>query len=72
MKTKREIALEQIELQEEMQNNGLNVVSCGNCGTILLHNTGEEEIDCLCGNTMSLSDCPDLWYSGVENNNEFL
>ena len=70
MKTKKEIVERQIELQEQMQRAGLNVVECGNCGTVLLHETGDEDIDCFCG-TRNLSDCPDLYYSGIENNEEF-
>jgi len=71
MKTNLEIVENQIALQEEMQNLGLNVVECGSCGTALIHRTGEEEIECFCGCTMALSDCPDLYYSGMENNDEF-
>lgn len=71
VKTKQEIVLEQIELQEQIQSAGFNIVECGNCGTVLLHKRGEDEIDCFCGHTMALSDCPDLYYSGMENNQEF-
>ena len=31
----------------------------------------DEEINCFCGETMALSDCPDLYYDGMENNAEF-
>ena len=55
----------QIELQEKIQNLGYNIVECGNCGTVLLHELGDEEIDCFCGHTMALSDCPDLYHSGM-------
>lgn len=71
MKTSKEIVLRQIELQEKIQSIGFNVVECGNCGTVLLHERGDEEIDCFCGHTMDLSDCPDLYYNGIENNAEF-
>lgn len=70
LKTKREIAEEQIHLQEEMQSKGFNIVTCGHCGTVLLHRTGEETIQCFCGE-MALSDCPDLWYEGAQNDAEF-
>jgi hypothetical protein len=71
MKTKRELAIEQIELQEKMQRAGINLVTCGNCGAILLHSTEQEEIECFCGRKMDLSDCPDYWYEGCQDNAEF-
>ncbi len=71
MKTNREIVIKQIELQEKIQSVGFNIVECGYCGTVLLHEVGDEEIDCFCGETIALSDCPDLYYSGMENNAEF-
>ena len=46
-------------------------MTCGNCGSILLHEMADETIECLCGHEMDLSDCPDLFYSGMENNEEF-
>jgi hypothetical protein len=70
MATSREIVLQQIDLQEKIQGLGFNIVECGNCGTVLLHETGKEKIECFCS-TMALSDCPDLYYSGIENNEEF-
>ena len=48
MKTKREIAENQIRIQEKMQSVGFNVVTCGNCGSILLHEIEDETIECLC------------------------
>lgn len=71
MKTKREIVIHQIKLQEKIQSAGFNIVECGNCGTVLLHELGGEKIECFCGCNMDLSDCPDLFYSGMENNKEF-
>lgn len=71
MKTKLEIVEEQIELQEELQSLGFNIVECGNCGTALIHKTGKDMIDCFCGHEMALSNCPDLYYNGMENNEEF-
>jgi hypothetical protein len=71
MKTKRELAIEQIELQEKMQRAGINLVTCGNCGSILLHELRKENIECFCGQEMSLSDCPDYWYEGCQDNAEF-
>ena len=70
MKTKREIAINQIDLQEKIQKIGINLVICGNCGTVLLHETKNETIECFCG-IMEVCDCPDYWYRGIENNSEF-
>lgn len=71
MKTKKEIVENQIRIQEAIQSAGFNIVECGSCGTVLLHELGDESIDCFCSKEMSLSDCPDYWYSGMENNQEF-
>lgn len=72
MKTKKQIAIEQINLQHAMQFAGFNLVTCGNCGALLIHKTNDEKhIDCFCGRKMELSDCPDYWYEGCEENEEF-
>ena len=73
MKTVREKVIEQIRLQEKMQSlSGVNLVTCGNCGSVLLHEMNEEQIDCFaCGNMIDQSDCPDYWYSGLENSDEY-
>lgn len=70
MKTNREIVEYQIKMQEKIQSVGFNIVECGSCGTVLLHEVGDEKIECFCGNR-ALSDCPDLFYSGMEENEEF-
>lgn len=71
MKTKKEIAERQIELQSKMQSVGFNLVTCGNCGSLLIHEVGDEIIDCFCGQAMDVSDCPDYWYEGLELSEEF-
>ena len=71
MKTKREIVINQIDLQEKIQKIGINLLTCGNCGTVLLHETKNENVECLCGSTLDSHDCSDYWYSGIENNLEF-
>lgn len=63
---KKQVILHQIKLQEKLQSSGFNVVECGNCGTVLLHELGDESIHCFCGE-MELSNCPDLFHSGQEN-----
>lgn len=69
--TKKEIAKNQIELQLKMQSAGFNIVTCGSCGTILIHEVGDEHINCFCGLKMALCDCPDFWYEGLELSEEF-
>lgn len=64
----RDILINQIKLQEQIQKAGFNIVTCGNCGETLIHNRGDETIKCFCGNEMSLTDCPDLYYKGMNIN----
>lgn len=79
-KTRRELAQKQLDLADKMRDNGINMVTCGNCGTILLHETHtineivEEDlhIECYsCKREMDFSDCPDYWYEGCIENPEF-
>ena len=73
MKSKRELAEKQIELQNRVNAvASINIVTCGNCGSVLLHDRMDSEIECACcKSVMDLSDCPDLWYEGCQNNGEF-
>jgi len=73
MRTKRELAEKQIELQNRVNAvASINIVTCGNCGSVLLHDRMDSEIECACcKSVMDLSDCPDLWYEGCQNNSEF-
>lgn len=72
MKTKRDKIIEQILLQEKIQSVGFNIVNCGSCGSILLHEIEQEELECpYCDFTSNTSDFPDYLYSGIENNLEF-
>jgi len=73
MKTKRELAEQQIALQNRVNAvASINIVTCGNCGSVLLHDRMDDEIECACcKSVMDLSDCPDLWYEGCQNNGEF-
>ena len=72
MKTERELAIEQIELQERIQASGINVVTCGDCGDVMFHEiTDNFYAKCLCGfDSNEPSDFPDFWYRGQENNYE--
>ena len=71
IKTKREIAENQIKIQSKIQSAGFNIVTCGSCGSVLLHELGDEKIHCFCGQEMDLSDCPDFWHEGAELSAEF-
>ena len=67
---KNEKILKQIQLQNAIQSKAdINIVTCGNCGSIVLHEREAEEIDCpYCNRIMDVSDCPDYLYDGMENN----
>ncbi len=70
MKSKRDLVINQLELaQEVLSKANINIVTCGNCGSVILHKTSEDgTISCYdCKSEMDLSDCPDLFYSGMEN-----
>lgn len=68
MKTREEKILNQIELQEKIQSAGFNIVNCGNCGSVFLHELdGEETLDCpYCDTISDHCDCPDFLYRGLE------
>lgn len=52
----------QEQLQRELQSLGYNVVSCGNCGDVLLHRTPTDEIQCPhCTLVGEPCDFPDLY-----------
>ncbi|MDR6548488.1 putative nucleic-acid-binding Zn-ribbon protein [Chryseobacterium rhizosphaerae] len=53
----------QSEIFYKIQNAGFNIVTCGNCGEVILHEIHEEgEIHCGgCSRDMDKSDCPDLY-----------
>lgn len=70
---RRDLVIKQIELMDDIRAKAnINIVTCGNCGTILLHERDAEEIECFgCKHTMDICDCPDLLYNGIENNTEF-
>ena len=68
-KTRKELVAEQIELFTQIQLSGINIVTCGECGTILIHKVDDkEEIPCFgCLEMMDKSDCPDFWWQHGEN-----
>lgn len=82
MKTIREKVLEQIKLVEEIQGKaGINIVNCGDCGSVLLHrivpldldtSVEDYQITCpYCDFTSEPCDFPDFLYRGMENSAEF-
>ena len=77
METRRELATEQLRLMEVIRvKSNINVVTCGHCGSILLHEmksiNEENDIVCYdCKSELDLCDCPDLWYEGCIENMEF-
>ena len=71
-KTIREKVAEQVGIIHEMQSAGFNIVECGSCGSINLHRTPTEEIECAyCHFISDPCDFPDYLYSGVENSSQF-
>ena len=78
MSTRRELAESQLTLMNTIRSlSNINMVTCGNCGTILLHemkpiNDSDNSIECFgCKTKMELCDCPDYWYDGMIDNLEF-
>ena len=61
-KTREEKRLEQYKLQQEIvEKSGVNIVTCGNCGSVVLHRVGDEEIECPdCDFVSEPCDFPDL------------
>ena len=72
-KEKRNLITKQIEFQNKIQSLGINLVSCGSCGSIFFHECNEEEnVECpFCYTDMAKSDCPDYFYDGLELSGEF-
>lgn len=77
-KTIREKVLEQIDLVEDLQSvAGINIVNCGNCGSVLLHKivplttwtpTEDYDITCpYCDFESEPCDFPDFLYEGMEH-----
>lgn len=74
MCNKRETVIQQLELMERIrQQANINIVTCAHCGSVILHEckpiNEEQTINCYdCGeDNMDTSDCPDLFYTGMEN-----
>jgi len=53
----------QYELLQEIQAKGYNVVTCGHCGTVILHRVDDEDIECYdCNEVLNSEACPDLFH----------
>ena len=72
MESRKELAEQQYNFISNIRLNlGLNIVTCGNCGAVLLHKIDAEKIHCYeCNQQMEQCDCPDLWYDSDINNYE--
>ena len=70
---KRNLIINQIKLQNKIQSLGINLVNCGNCGSIFFHECDDNDtVKCpFCYRKMAKSDCPDYFYEGLELSGEF-
>jgi hypothetical protein len=68
MKQINKLKLTQLMLAKELiEKASINIVTCGNCGAVILHKVNDFEITCYdCEFTSEPCDFPDLWYNGVE------
>lgn len=65
----KDLYKEQEMLARRMQRYGLNLVNCGDCGCIFLHNVNAEELTCpYCKFTSEPCDFPDFIYEGYAEN----
>ena len=74
MKSKRGLVIDQLALMDDIRAKAnINIVTCGNCGNVILHERDlEDTITCYgCKSEMDISDCPDLFYTGIEDSAVF-
>ena len=73
VKEKGDLIVKQIELQNKIQSLGINLVSCGDCGSVFFHECDDSDtVECpFCYTKMAKSDCPDYFYEGLELSGEF-
>lgn len=57
----------QLDLMDEVRRkSNINLVTCGKCGTLLLHKTKDEIVECYaCKSMLAECDCPDFLYEGM-------
>ena len=73
-KDNQKLIANQVDLQNEIVAMAkINIVNCGNCGSIFLHRTDDNDnVICpFCYENMAKSDCPDYFYTGLEFSGEF-
>ena len=62
------LLVEQVTLMEEIRTKaGINIVTCGHCGTVILHRQSDTTIECYSAECKDneekdVCDCPDLFY----------
>jgi len=71
--TREEKRINQIRLQDRIvATSGVNLVTCGSCGSVMLHEAKQEEIECpFCDHISEPCDFPDYFYEGFELSGEF-
>ena len=67
---KKQLILKQVELNEEVKRLAdINIVTCCDCGSVVLHKLKATKIACpYCLTIMPTGDFPDLLYIGMEIN----
>lgn len=65
--------LEQVALMEVIKNKAnINIVTCGSCGSIMLHKRHTEDVECpYCDFKSDQCNFPDYYYEGMELSGEF-
>ena len=67
-KPQYKLLTEQVTLMGEIKAKaGINIVTCGHCGTVILHKQSDTTIECYSAECkdkeeMDVCDCPDLFY----------
>lgn len=72
--SKKKAIEEQVTLQLEMQRHGLNLIECGGCNAVLFHRTTIvfPTVVCpYCDKENHTDDCADVYYRGMETQNQF-
>jgi hypothetical protein len=55
---------EQLQMSRAINGIGINIVTCGDCGGVVLHKTSDEDITCPhCNFTSEPCDFPDLYWN---------
>jgi uncharacterized Zn finger protein (UPF0148 family) len=69
-KLNRKLIEQQVELMDNVRRLAdINLVNCGSCGSVLLHERSDEEVTCpYCEFKSEQCDFPDFLYDGMINN----